>query len=236
MPRRRSRPMCRSTSRPKCWRRKRPNCARDYPRLKVLPVAADFTKPFRCRRQSPACRARIFPRLDHRQFRAARGLRVPAPCRRACSGPAPSSIIGVDLVKDAAVLNAAYNDAAGVTAKFNLNLLARINRELGADFDLDELLPPGVLQQRAPAGGNAPRQPQAPEGAYCGRHDRIPRRRNHPHREQLQIHGRILRRAGARLRLDAGRRMVRPAEAISPCRRSARDEWRSVRRALSMAV
>ena len=45
-------------------------------------------------------------------------------------------IIGVDLVKDRAVLDAAYDDAAGVTARFNLNLLARINRELGADFDL----------------------------------------------------------------------------------------------------
>ena len=47
-------------------------------------------------------------------------------------------IIGVDLVKDAAVLHAAYNDAAGVTAAFNLNLLARINRELGGDFDLQK--------------------------------------------------------------------------------------------------
>jgi uncharacterized SAM-dependent methyltransferase len=45
-------------------------------------------------------------------------------------------IIGVDLVKDARILNAAYDDAAGVTAKFNLNLLTRINRELGADFEL----------------------------------------------------------------------------------------------------
>jgi uncharacterized SAM-dependent methyltransferase len=44
-------------------------------------------------------------------------------------------IIGVDLVKDASILNAAYDDAAGVTAKFNLNLLARINRELGANID-----------------------------------------------------------------------------------------------------
>jgi uncharacterized SAM-dependent methyltransferase len=45
-------------------------------------------------------------------------------------------IIGVDLVKEARLLDAAYDDAAGVTARFNLNLLARINRELGADFDL----------------------------------------------------------------------------------------------------
>jgi dimethylhistidine N-methyltransferase len=46
-------------------------------------------------------------------------------------------IVGVDLVKDETVLHAAYNDVAGVTAAFNLNLLARMNRELNADFDLD---------------------------------------------------------------------------------------------------
>jgi uncharacterized SAM-dependent methyltransferase len=45
-------------------------------------------------------------------------------------------LVGVDLRKDVAILNAAYNDAAGVTADFNLNLLARINRELEGDFDL----------------------------------------------------------------------------------------------------
>ena len=44
--------------------------------------------------------------------------------------------MGVDLVKDRAVLNAAYNDAAGVTAQFNLNILTRINSELGGNFDL----------------------------------------------------------------------------------------------------
>jgi uncharacterized SAM-dependent methyltransferase len=47
-------------------------------------------------------------------------------------------IVGVDLVKDSAILNAAYNDAAGVTDKFNLNLLRRINRELGGNFKLDQ--------------------------------------------------------------------------------------------------
>jgi uncharacterized SAM-dependent methyltransferase len=46
-------------------------------------------------------------------------------------------IIGVDLVKDTRILHAAYNDDAGLTAKFNLNLLARINRELDGDFDLE---------------------------------------------------------------------------------------------------
>jgi dimethylhistidine N-methyltransferase len=47
-------------------------------------------------------------------------------------------LIGVDLKKDPGVIEAAYNDRAGVTAQFNLNLLARMNRELGADFDLDQ--------------------------------------------------------------------------------------------------
>jgi dimethylhistidine N-methyltransferase len=51
-------------------------------------------------------------------------------------GPRGAMLVGVDLKKDATVLHAAYNDARGVTAAFNLNLLARINRELGADFDL----------------------------------------------------------------------------------------------------
>jgi dimethylhistidine N-methyltransferase len=51
-------------------------------------------------------------------------------------GRGASLIIGVDLVKDARILNAAYDDEAGVTAKFNLNLLTRINRELGANFDI----------------------------------------------------------------------------------------------------
>jgi len=52
-------------------------------------------------------------------------------------GSGAQLIVGVDLVKDTAVLNAAYNDAAGITAAFNLNLLRRMNDELGADFDLD---------------------------------------------------------------------------------------------------
>jgi dimethylhistidine N-methyltransferase len=55
---------------------------------------------------------------------------------RAGLKPADCLLLGVDLVKDPALLVAAYDDAAGVTAAFNLNLLERLNRELGADFDL----------------------------------------------------------------------------------------------------
>lgn len=52
-------------------------------------------------------------------------------------GPDDRFLLGTDLAKDAATLEAAYDDAQGVTAQFNLNILTRINRELGADFDLD---------------------------------------------------------------------------------------------------
>ncbi|SDY42352.1 dimethylhistidine N-methyltransferase [Allochromatium warmingii] len=52
-------------------------------------------------------------------------------------GPGGRLLIGVDLKKDRAVLDAAYNDAQGVTAAFNLNLLTRLNRELGAEFEVD---------------------------------------------------------------------------------------------------
>ena len=56
---------------------------------------------------------------------------------RTLAGPDGGLLIGFDLKKDAARLHAAYNDAAGVTAAFNLNLLTRLNRELGADFRLE---------------------------------------------------------------------------------------------------
>lgn len=68
---------------------------------------------------------------------------------RASLRPGDGLLLGVDLIKDPGMLLAAYNDAAGVTAAFNLNLLTRLNRELGADFDL------GLFAHRAlwnPAG------------------------------------------------------------------------------------
>ena len=109
----------------------------DYPHLKVLPVAADFTGLFEL---PPQVRGRplvgFFPGSTIGNFEP---HETDAFLRRAARilGPASRFIVGVDLVKDEHVLNAAYNDAAGVTARFNLNVLTRINRELGADFDLD---------------------------------------------------------------------------------------------------
>ena len=112
------------------------NLRRDFPKLAVLPVAADFTKPFELPAKVRAMpRVGFFPGSTIGNFEP---LAAVAFLRNAARilGRDAALIIGVDLVKSTRVLNAAYNDAAGVTAAFNLNLLARMNRELGADFDL----------------------------------------------------------------------------------------------------
>jgi dimethylhistidine N-methyltransferase len=108
----------------------------DYPRLKVLPIAADFTQSFRLPPAlSLAPRAGFFPGSTIGNFEPQQASSFLQNARRIL-GPNALLIVGVDLIKNAGVLNAAYDDAVGVTAKFNLNILARINRELGADFDL----------------------------------------------------------------------------------------------------
>jgi dimethylhistidine N-methyltransferase len=109
---------------------------RDYPRLAVLPVVADFTQTFRLPQSiSTLARAGFFPGSTIGNFEAPQAAAFLRHAARML-GEGAVLIVGVDLVKDAKLLNAAYNDAAGVTAKFNLNVLARINRELGANFDL----------------------------------------------------------------------------------------------------
>ena len=73
-------------------------------------------------------------------------------------------VIGVDLVKDTKILYRAYNDAEGVTAKFNLNLLARINRELGADFDL---APSSITPSTTASTTGSKCTSPAPSGKKC---------------------------------------------------------------------
>lgn len=113
---------------------------RDFPALAIHAVHADFTKGFRLPdavRDLP--KAGFFPGSTLGNFEpheAARFLREAA----ALLGRGAVMIVGIDLEKDERVLHAAYNDDAGVTAKFNLNLLARMNRELGAGFDLSSFV------------------------------------------------------------------------------------------------
>jgi dimethylhistidine N-methyltransferase len=112
--------------------------AREFPWLELHGVVGDFMQPLKLplyRSRSARRRVVYFPGSTignltpvdaHAFLRMTRGQ----------VGERGAMLVGVDLKKDANVLHAAYNDAQGVTAAFNLNLLARINRELGGDFDL----------------------------------------------------------------------------------------------------
>ena len=109
---------------------------REFPWLRIRAVHGDFSQPLKIPPLQGAGRRVVYfpgstignltPAEAHAFLRMTRGQ----------VGAAGAMLVGVDLKKDATVLHAAYNDARGVTARFNLNLLARINRELGADFEL----------------------------------------------------------------------------------------------------
>ena len=111
--------------------------ATDYPEIEVRPVSADYTRPFRLP-HDPHAQSHVgfFPGSTIGNF-APREAQVFLADARLRLGAGGRFLIGVDLKKPEPVLHAAYNDAAGVTAAFNLNLLRRINREIGADFILD---------------------------------------------------------------------------------------------------
>ena len=105
--------------------------AREFPWLRIVPVNGDFSRPI----ELPASRSRRIVYFPGSTI----GNLTPEEAHAFLSmtrGQAARMLVGVDLRKDANVLHAAYNDSRRVTATFNLNLLARINRELGADFDL----------------------------------------------------------------------------------------------------
>jgi dimethylhistidine N-methyltransferase len=111
--------------------------SRAMPALEILPVCGDYLQPLQLPKslRQPDHVAVYFPgsTIGNLEPEVAANF-----LRRVCRlcGKSGGLIIGVDLQKGREVLEAAYNDSAGVTAEFNLNLLVRANRELGADFDL----------------------------------------------------------------------------------------------------
>lgn len=110
----------------------------DYPALRVSPLAGDFTAALSL---PPDLHARprigFFPGSTIGNFAPAEAVAFLASVRRQL-GSGAQLLVGADLVKDQATLLSAYDDAAGVTAAFNKNVLARINRELDGDFDLGQ--------------------------------------------------------------------------------------------------
>lgn len=112
--------------------------ALEYPHLEILPVCADYTRNFELPVPNRSCRRRIifFPGSTISNFDPVSAKRFLENAAQVC-GSGGGLLIGVDLKKDPQTLHRAYNDSQGITAAFNLNLLERINRELGADFDPD---------------------------------------------------------------------------------------------------
>jgi len=113
--------------------------AADFPKLAVVAVCADYTRPF----VLPSLpgpdgkRVGFFPGSTIGNFEPQQVVAFLSDWA-ALLGRGGEMLIGADLKKDPKILNAAYNDKAGMNAAFNLNLLRRINRELGGDFDIDQ--------------------------------------------------------------------------------------------------
>ena len=109
-----------------------------YPRLDILPLVADYTAPYTipAARRPVRSRTVYFPGSTIGNFHREQAEAFLSQIAQVC-GPGGGLLIGVDLKKPASVLEPAYDDAQGVTAAFNLNLLRRMNTELGTDFDLD---------------------------------------------------------------------------------------------------
>ncbi len=109
--------------------------ARDFPQLSIVPVVADFTKPFDLPAHPtvPLRNLVFFPGSTIGNFTRAEARNLlEIMCQEAKPGGA--LLMGVDLVKDVQIIEAAYNDAQGVTAEFNRNVLLHLNAALGSDF------------------------------------------------------------------------------------------------------
>lgn len=112
--------------------------AAEYPGIEAFAVCADYTRPFALPAEAltaPGQRIVFFPGSTIGNFTPGEAREFLTNTARQI-GPRGGLLIGVDLKKDAATLNAAYNDSQGVTAQFNRNLLLHINRALGAGFDV----------------------------------------------------------------------------------------------------
>lgn len=110
----------------------------EFPHLEVLPVVADFTKRFQLPDPTvmPLRNIIYFPGSTIGNFARAVACEL-LEVMYDEAGENGAMLIGVDLQKDPRIIERAYNDSAGVTAEFNLNMLRHLNREFGSDFDLD---------------------------------------------------------------------------------------------------
>lgn len=115
----------------------------EYPRLEVTAIAAEYNDGLQAIPDHQSPRLVLFLGSNIGNFNPHAATAFLGRVRQQLR-PEDRLLIGVDLIKERAILEAAYNDASGVTAAFNKNLLARINREMDGDFDLD------LWEHRAP--------------------------------------------------------------------------------------
>ena len=133
-------------------------------------------------------------------------------------------LLGTDLVKDPKILEAAYDDSAGITAAFNRNVLNVLNRELGADFDVECVRARRVLRPRARVDRDAPAREPAHERAHrrARPRRRVRSARGAAHGDQREVHPTASRRRSrrrgphARAGADGRRRAVRPVALDAP--------------------
>ncbi len=111
--------------------------AAEFPQLPLQPLCADFSRPLRLPIPPRAPRRTVlyFPGSTIGNFESREAAMLLRKMRNEM-GDAGGILIGVDLKKDPALIEAAYNDRAGITAEFTLNMLARLNREIGSHFEL----------------------------------------------------------------------------------------------------
>jgi L-histidine N-alpha-methyltransferase len=123
--------------------------AADFPGLSVIPVVADFTKPFDLPQhpRTPRRNLVFFPGSTIGNFTRDQALDLLKVMRDEAK-PGGALLIGVDLVKDASLIRAAYNDSKGVTAQFNLNVLHHLNAGIGSDFRPEKFRHEAVYDSR----------------------------------------------------------------------------------------
>ena len=111
--------------------------AAEYPWLEVRATCLDYTKPFELPFEIDAPPIGFFPGSSIGNFEPSQAESFLRRVRRLV-GEEGGLLIGVDMKKDVAILNAAYNDSEGITARFNLNLLTHLNREFSSTFELSD--------------------------------------------------------------------------------------------------
>ncbi len=163
---------------------------RRFPELKVTGYVADYRRGLErimARASGPRLIVFLGSSLGNYEIEAAVELLNMV---RQTMRPDDRLLLGTDMAKDRSLLESAYDDSRGVTAAFNLNLLRRINRELGADFALEAFAALRRLLSGSRPSRNPPAQHTRADRAHQSRESRSPfwRRGNDPHREFVQVH------------------------------------------------